>query len=111
MLKDKLLMTSFFVAALVDILTTGVGLNLGTFREIGWIGSQQVGAGTPMNAMVFRMAVTAFMVGMYALTKERGHKPLVYSFEKAVATTNLLSWSVVFFNAFQIGLYVASLHS
>lgn len=106
--RDKLLITFFFLAAIADIVTTLFGLNLAGFREVGVNGSAQIAAGAGMNAMVFRMAITGFMIGAYALFKHREHAFLWNSFEKALVIANPITWAVVFFNTFQIALYFAA---
>lgn len=109
--REKVLITSFFLAGLADIGSTAIALSLAGFREVGLNGARQVAAGSTVNALVFRMAVTAFMIGMYALCKHWGHGRLAYAFEKTLTATTPLAWGVALLNVFQIGLYVALSHA
>jgi hypothetical protein len=47
------------------------------------------------------MAIVAFYVGLYALTKEKNNR-FAFSFEKAIKAGNIMWWGFVAFNTAQI---------
>lgn len=99
-MKEKFVMTTFFAAGLTDVATTAVALKSG-FSEIGIIGSRMHEVGNPDGMYVYRMAVTAVLIGLYAFSKEH---PSRYSFsiDRATRIANIISWGVVALNSIQI---------
>ena len=72
-MSEKGLMTSFFMAGLFDVSSTAIGLRMG-FQEVGPLASGVVESGNIHVAFISRMAVTAVMLGLYALTKKHNNR-------------------------------------
>ncbi len=107
-MKEKRLMTLFWGSGVADIVTTSIGISLAGFAEIGILGSpikQEYGIHA---AYIMRTAVTAWMIGIYALTKTNDSR-WAFSFEKAMNISSIISWAVVALNTVQISLYLYEL--
>lgn len=94
------MMTTFLVGGLGDVATTAVGLSNG-FREVGPLGSQLMEADNHTGAYVARIAVTAVLLGLYALSKEHPNR-FTYSVDRAMRISNVITWGIVALNAVQI---------
>lgn len=92
-------MTAFFVAGMGDVATTAFGL-AGGFLERGVAGRYLVEAGSPVNAMILRTAVTAVLIGTYALSQEKDWR-YKFSFDRAIRISNIITWGVLAFNTIQ----------
>jgi len=93
-------MTSLLAASVADVVTTGVGLNVG-LTESGFAGSHFIESGNPDAAYVSRVAVTALLIGVYALSKEYPGR-FSYSIDKAMNILNVVAWGIVVLNTAQI---------
>jgi hypothetical protein len=108
--KEKILMTSFLASNFADIASTAYALNLG-FTEKGILGSGFVESGNFHEAAIIRTAVTAVMIGLYALTEENQdhlHYKWPYVFEKSMRAGNFISWGVFVLNTAQIAIQLLS---
>jgi hypothetical protein len=99
-MKERILMTSVLIGSMADVVSTHMGLNLG-LKEIGLVGSLNFENHSMTNAYISRIAVTALIIGMYALTKEYPNR-LSYSVDKATRIINLITWGVVAMNSIQL---------
>jgi hypothetical protein len=106
-MKEKGLMTSFFLAGAVDVASTTYGLTLEGFNEVWIVGGPMVESGHFSNAALLRTAVTVSMIGMYALTKTHNSR-WAFSFEKAMSIGNAICWGFNVFNVSQIVHHVAT---
>ncbi len=93
-------MTSLFTSAAADVGTTVLGINQG-MAEAGVLGHDCYERGDMTGAYIVRVAVTATLIGLYALSKE---KPGRWEFpiDRAVRIANIFSWSIAALNAVQI---------
>ncbi len=102
--KEKFLLTSFFTSNFVDIASTAYGLKLG-FYEKGILGSHFVEQGNFDDAVIMRTAVTAIMIGLYALANKNKDKLKLnwsYTLDKSLKASNIISWGVAILNTTQI---------
>lgn len=99
-MKEKFVMTSLLVGGVADIATTAVGLSQG-FQEVGGFGSHAAETGNMNGAYIYRMAVTAILIGIYAYSKENPNR-FSYSIDRAARISNLILWGVVALNAVQL---------
>lgn len=99
-MKEKFIMTTFFAGGMADIATTAIGLNAG-FKEIGFLGSYMSEMNNMTGAYIVRTAISAILIGLYALTKEKNSR-FAISFDGAVRISNVISWGVVALNAVQV---------
>lgn len=100
-MKEKDLMTSFFLANVADIATTSYGMSVVGLKEVGVVGSHLAESGHISDAFLVRTAVTAGMIGLYAITKQHGSR-WAFSFETAMHIANIISWSAIVLNTVQI---------
>lgn len=98
-MKEKLNMSLFMAAGLGDIATTSFALSQG-YKE-AWILGPFVEKYNLTGALIFRMAVTAVVIGGYALTKERNGR-FAYSFDKALRLGNVFYWGILAINTLQL---------
>lgn len=106
-MKEKVLMTSFFIAGAVDMASTSYGLTLPGFTEQGIAGAQFVESGQFTHALLVRTAVTAWMIGTYALTKTHQSR-WTFPVEKAMAINNVICWGINVLNVSQIAYHIAT---
>jgi hypothetical protein len=101
-MKEKRLMTSFFVASFTDVALTHYALDtIDGAREIGLMGAGLIEDGRFDDAAMIRIGFVVLMVGMYALNEARETR-WAYSFEKSLQISNVIVWSVNAINFAQI---------
>lgn len=117
--KKKMLMLSLITAEGLDVLTTGVGFHVSSVSanyraaEVSPFGGQEVLNNFELNeAFILKLAVTALLIGTYALTsihnlkKENKNKHLEiksnFVFDTAFVGANMFAWGVVAWNAVQL---------
>lgn len=103
-MKEKIIMTSVVTAAFADAGTTAMGLNMG-FREVGILPSHMVESGLTTEAYITRIAVSAVLIGIYALSKQYPNK-YSDSVDKGIRIGNLVAWGVAALNAVQLIKYI-----
>jgi energy-converting hydrogenase Eha subunit A len=101
-MKEKFIMTSFFVAGLSDIATTAIGLENGMV-ERGIAGKNLAETNNMVGAYVFRIAVTSVLIGLYAFSKENPSR-FSFSIDRATRIANVICWGVVALNATQLAM-------
>lgn len=99
--NGKALMTSVFLSNFADIATTSYGVFYGGMQEVGIAGSRFTEAGRLSDAFILRTAVTAGMIGLYALAKKHGGR-WELPFDALMHATNIIWWSVVVANTLQM---------
>jgi energy-converting hydrogenase Eha subunit A len=104
-MKEKFVMSTFFIGGMSDVATTAVGLANG-FKEVGPLASHLMEVDNDTGAYITRIAVTSVMLGVYALSKEYPNR-FSYSVDRAMRISNLITWGIVALNVVQI----AQLHS
>lgn len=102
-MKEKLLMTSFFVGSMGDIATTAYALNVG-LPEKGVMGMRLAEMNNMTGAYIYRIAATVMLIGIYAISKERPGR-FTFSADRALRAANLITWGITALNAVQIALY------
>lgn len=103
-MKEKVIMTSVLAAGFADVGTTAIGLNSG-FREVGILASQMVESGHTTEAYLTRIAVSAILIGIYAVSKEYPNK-FTNSIDKGIRIGNIFAWGIAALNAAQIAAYL-----
>lgn len=98
-MKEKKLIFSFFAGGLADIVITEFALNLHGFEEANRFQQSIIEQGGFHNAAALRIATTAFLIGVYALSR---NTKMSWSVEKATQAANLIVWAVNVLNAVQI---------
>jgi hypothetical protein len=99
--RHKRLINSFLLANLADAILTGIGLNLLGFREIGVVAGGMLAADAAVELLIFKIAITAFMIGIYALAVTRQGR-WSSSIQSAVRIGNIAVWLVVAWNELNI---------
>lgn len=99
-MKERFVMTTFMMAGLADVATTMGNLNLG-YKEIGIAAGPMVEMGNHTGAYVYRMTVTAVLIGLYAFSKEHPHR-FSFSIDRGVRIANVISWGIVTLNTMQL---------
>lgn len=99
-MKEKVIMTSVLTAGFADVGTTAMGLNMG-FVEVGILPSHMIESGLATEAYITRIAVSAVLIGIYALSKQYPHK-FTDSVDKGIRIGNIVAWGVAALNAVQL---------
>ncbi len=99
-MKEKFIMTSFLAGQLADASITTIGLSA-NFSEKGYWINHLLETGGMTNALLAKMAVTAVVIGLYALSKEKNsrHFPAI---DKGTRVGNLVTWGVVALNTLRL---------
>ena len=105
-MKEKALMTSFFAANLVDVVTSTYAHSSLGFKEIGFAADKYAEGGEFYTAAIVSTGVTALLIGSYALSKASGSR-LSFSYEKAIRIGNLIRWGVNAINIAQVAAHLA----
>lgn len=108
MTKEKRLINSFVLANLCDVVATCVALTLPGFVEKGVMGGGMLAQARPVELLILKTAITAFMIGIYALAVHRRHR-LHYSIETALKIGTVLVWLIVAWNELNIALALQGL--
>lgn len=82
-MKEKKLLTYFFLTQSMDAAITAAALRIPTIREIGPVAASLVENNQFTDAVIIKMAVIALFAGFYALSKSRDHR-LSFAFEKSM---------------------------
>jgi hypothetical protein len=97
-MKEKVLMTSFYLANLADYGITKAGLAFAphTTQELmpgigNWIVSE------PERALVMKLAMTTLLIGADALAKQTNSR-LEFTLEKSLQLANVILWAAVAWN-------------
>lgn len=103
--KEKLLVTSFFLANSADTAITAAALNLTDLQEVGLYGQQAVTNNEFRQAVILKTAVTATLIGAYVLAKQKSPESeicrrLEFVLEKTLHGGNLIVWSTVAWNLY-----------
>lgn len=99
---------SFLLANICDVVVTGVALMLPGFVEKGLVAGEMFSQARTVEMLILKTAVTAFMIGVYALAMHRSSR-----WSKAVGTAmriaTILVWAVVAWNEFNILLALGAM--
>lgn len=101
--QSKQLINSFVLANVCDALVTGVGLLMPGFVEKGLLASHLLAESQTIPLLILKVAVTAFMIGIYALTtphQGRWSRPIATAFKLCT----ILVWCAVAWNELNIAL-------
>lgn len=104
-MKEKFMMTSCLLAGVGDVATSALGLSVG-LREVSPLAGQLVEAGNADAAFISRMASTAVLIGLYALSRKHAG---VYTqgLDNILGISNVIAWGVVALNILNITRQVA----
>lgn len=108
MIKEKKLINSFVLANLCDALLTGIALQLPGFMEKGFVAGEMLAQSRVFELLIFKTAVTAFMIGIYALAAHRKSR-FSHSIEVALRIGTVVVWCVVAWNELNIALALSAL--
>jgi len=106
--KGKRLIHSFILANLCDALLTGLALSLPGFVEKGLLAADMLAQAKVIELLIFKTAMVAFMVGIYALTAHRSGR-WSYSIEAALKIGTVIVWLVVAWNELNIILALSEM--
>ena len=104
-MKEKLLMTSFYLGNFADAAITMVGINQPGFRELNQAADNLISNGGIYNALVGKMAIVAVLTGIYALTASENGR-FKWPVERAMQIGNVVVWGAVAWNTLNVGLTV-----
>lgn len=101
LVRSKRLINSFVLANLCDAVATGVALSLPGFIEKGPLAGHMLADAQTIPLLILKTAITAFMVGIFALSTHRANRwagPIT----TALRIATVLVWAVVAWNEFNI---------
>ncbi len=102
-MKEKKLMTYFFLVQAADLAITLRALQLPGFSELNSFAAEMLDNGEEIKMIMIKMAVTLFLVGAYALTKEKESR-FAFSTEKALQIGVAIMSAVLMMNAVQVAV-------
>ena len=105
-MKEKMLITSFFAANLVDVTASMYAHSNLNFKEIGLVAGKFAESGELHTAAMVSTGVTALIIGSYALSNVSGSR-LSFSYEKTIRIGNLIHWGINAINVVQIVAHMA----
>ncbi len=100
-MKEKQLITSFFVANLIDTLASTYFLAQDGWRELNRLAFDKIAMGEIHELIIIKLTVTAVLIGAYALAKATDSR-LEYPLEISLRLGSLVVWSVQIWNAANI---------
>ena len=101
MRNAKRLITSFFVANVVDSLITAYFLSQEGWQELNLFAVGKISRGEFYQVLILKIAVTAILIGAYAIAKSLNSR-LEYPLERSVQIGTALVWIVQVWNAFNV---------
>ena len=109
--RGKTLMTSFFAAEMLDTGMTKLVVGHLGGREINPVGVELMNNLGTDGAFILKTALTAFLIGMYALASDHNLKAagidFKYGLERSLQWGNLMLWGIVAWNSVNLLPYVA----
>ncbi|SRR5581483_4388828 len=99
-MKEKFVMTSVFASSIADVVSTHIGLSNG-LQEVGIFGRMSFENHLITNAYISRVAMTAVLIGVYALCKQYPNR-FSFSVDKATRIVNVITWGAVALNMAQL---------
>lgn len=102
------MINSFILANISDVILTAIGLAVFGFIEIGIVAGNMVAFSQISQLLILKTAVTAFMVGIYALSAHHNTR-WRSSVETALKIGTVLVWVVVAWNELNIALALGQL--
>lgn len=106
--KGKQLINSFLLANCCDALLTGLALQLPGFVERGLVAREMLAQARGLELLILKIAITAFMIGIYALAAER-HTRWRFSVEAALRVGITLVWLAVAWNEINLVLALSEM--
>ncbi len=100
-MKDKQLIVSFFLANLVDAISTSLLLTQEGWQELNGLALQKIQMGELHELIIIKLALTAVLIGSYALARSLNSR-LEYPLEQSLRLGGLVVWGVQIWNAFNI---------
>lgn len=107
-MKEKQLINSFVLANISDVVVTGVGLSLPGVMEKGVRAQELFAHGAVSEMLIAKSAITAFMIGIYALAVHRQAR-LSNAIGTALKIGTIVVWAVVAWNELNVGLALTEL--
>lgn len=101
--REKRQINSFVLANLCDALLTAIALNLPGFVEKGVLGQPMLADARVIPLLIFKTAVTALMIGLFALAARRDGQ-WSYAIKVALRIGTVIVWAVVAWNELNIVL-------
>jgi Domain of unknown function (DUF5658) len=96
-LKEKALITMFFLGNAIDSTSTPIILSQEGWKEMNSMAAQKFVSGDLYQVIMVKMLLTAALIGTYALAKGINSK-LEYPLEKALRIGNIIIWAVLVWN-------------
>lgn len=104
----KRLINSFILANFCDVVLTTLALQLPGFAEKGPLAGQFLAQARGVELLIFKIAITAFMIGIYALVAHRNDR-WAFSIAAALRIGTILVWAVVAWNELNIALALTAM--
>lgn len=101
--KARKLINSFILANVCDAVVTGIALNMPGFVEKGIVAQDMLANAQGVRLLIFKTAVTAFMIGIYALSTERRGRWSV-AIQTGLQIGTVIVWAVVAWNELNVAL-------
>lgn len=101
--KARKLINSFVLANVCDALITGVALNLPGFVEKGIVAQHMLANAQGIRVLIFKIAVTALLIGVYALFTERRGR-WSFAIHNGLQIGTVIVWAVVAWNELNVAL-------
>jgi hypothetical protein len=102
-MNQKRLINSFLLANVGDAVLAGIALLLPGFAEKGWPAGDMLAQGRVVELLIFKTAITAFMIGIYALAVQRNGR-WTSPITTALRLGTILVWLAVAWNELNIAL-------
>lgn len=103
MIKEKRLINSFLLANICDIAITAIALSLPGFVEKGLVAGEMFEQARFIEPVIFKIAITAFMIGIYALAVHRRGRWSI-PIATALKIGTVVVWMVVAWNELNVAL-------
>lgn len=108
MVKEKRLINSFILANLCDVVLTGIALQIPGFIEKGIVAGEMLAQARIFELLILKTAVTAFIIGTYALAAHRKSR-YSHSIEVALRIGTLVVWCAVAWNELNIAVALSAI--
>ncbi len=108
MTREKKLINSFILANVCDVCITFIALMLPGFTEKGFLAGTLFARAQVSEVLILKIAITAFMIGIYALAVHRDGR-LLQPVQAALRTGNALVWFVVAWNELNVVLALSQM--
>ena len=100
-MKEKRLITIFFLGNMIDASSTAYLLAQDGWQELNVFANGKIVQGEFTELIILKLAVTAVLIGSYALAKSTGSR-LKFPLEKSLSIGTYAIWGVLAWNALNV---------